>query len=214
MVNLYNLHRYQNKIADGSIYVDGDFLTRSRKLAERAYQVGYIGRFSREKGVLEFTQSLLLVAKQEHIQAIMIGDGYLRDDIEDTLIRGDIQHKVKLTGWIQNRELPSHLSDIKIIVVPSYAEGLPNLVLEAMGCGCIVIATPVGGVLDVVKDGETGFIMEDNSPECIARNVMRALSHPSLEQIAQNACALIKNKYTYEAAIERYRKILMNLRPK
>jgi len=214
MVNLYNLHRYQNKIGDGSLYIHAPFLRRSRKLAKRAYQVGYIGSFSRRKGVLEFTQSLLLVAKQEHIQAIMIGDGDLKNNIKQILVGGDIQDKVKLTGWIQNRELPSYLSDIKTVVVPSYMEGLPNLVLEAMGCGCIVIATPVGGIPDVVKDSETGFIMEGNSPEYIAKSVMRALNHPNLEQIAQNACALIKNKYTYEAAIERYRKILMNLRPK
>jgi len=214
MVNLYNLRRYQNKIADGSLYIGTPFLGRSKKLAERAYQIGYIGNFSRRKGVLEFARSLSFLLKGEHAQAIVIGDGDLKDHIKQILVRGDIQHKVKLTGWIQNRQLPSQLSDIKIIVVPSYTEGLPNLVLEAMGCGCVVIATPVGGIPDVIKDGETGFIMEGNSPECIAKSVMRALNHPNLEQIAQNARVLIKNKYTYEAALERYRKMLMSLRLK
>ena len=80
-----------------------------------------------------------------------------------------------------------------------------------MGCGTPVLATSVGGAPDLIKNDETGFIMEDNSPECIAKNVMRALEHPNLERIVENARALIKREFTYEAAVERYRKILKEL---
>ena len=80
-----------------------------------------------------------------------------------------------------------------------------------MGCGTPVLATPVGGIPDVIKDGETGFILEDNLPECIAENVIRALNHQNLEKIAKNARKVIEDEYTYEAAVERYRKILKEL---
>ena len=80
-----------------------------------------------------------------------------------------------------------------------------------MACGTPVLATSVGGVPDVIKDEETGFIMKDNSPECIAKNVMRALEHPDLEKIVENARALVEREFTYEAAVERYRKILKEL---
>ncbi len=80
-----------------------------------------------------------------------------------------------------------------------------------MACGTPTLATPVGGIPDVIKDGETGFIMEDNSPECIARNVIRALNHPNLEQVAKNARTLVKGEFTYEKAVERYRNILVSL---
>ena len=83
--------------------------------------------------------------------------------------------------------------------------------IGAMACGAVVLATPVGGVPDLIKDEETGFILEDNSPECIAENVMRALNHPELDKIMNNARKLIEAEYTYEAAVERYRKILKNL---
>jgi len=103
---------------------------------------------------------------------------------------------------------------MKLLVVPSYVEGLPNIVLESMACGTPVLATPVGGIPDVIRDRETGFIMEDNSPECIAKNVERALNHPALEQITINARALIEKEYSYEASVERYRNMLRSLRPK
>ena len=80
-----------------------------------------------------------------------------------------------------------------------------------MGCGTPVLATPVGSIPDVIKDDETGFIMKDNSPECIARNVIRALEHPNLDEIVKNARALVEREFTYEAAVERYRKILENI---
>ena len=80
-----------------------------------------------------------------------------------------------------------------------------------MGCGTSVLATSVGGVPDLIKDGETGFIMEDNSPECIAENVIRALDHLELEKIVKNARALVERDFTYEAAVERYRKLLKEL---
>ncbi|HJH26821.1 MAG TPA: hypothetical protein C5S37_08640 [Methanophagales archaeon] len=80
-----------------------------------------------------------------------------------------------------------------------------------MACGTPVLATPVGAIPDVIKDGNTGFIMKDKSPECIAKNVMRALEHPNLERIVENARALVEREFTYEAAVERYRKILKEL---
>ena len=77
-----------------------------------------------------------------------------------------------------------------------------------MGCGTPVLATPVGGVPDVINDGNIGFIMKDNSPERIAENVMRALEHPNLDEIVKNARALVEREFTYEAAVKRYRRIL------
>ena len=80
-----------------------------------------------------------------------------------------------------------------------------------MACETPVLATPVGGIPDLIKDGETGFIMENNSPECIAENIIRVLGHPNLEKIVKNARELVEKEFTYEAAVERYKKILENI---
>jgi len=74
-----------------------------------------------------------------------------------------------------------------------------------MACGTPVLATSVSAIPDVIKDCETGFMMEDNSPEVIAANVIRALEHPDLEGIAQRAQALVERKFTFERAVERWR---------
>ena len=123
----------------------------------------------------------------------------------------NLNNKVELTGWIPHDELPDYLNELKLVVLPSCTEGLPNVMLEAMACGTPVLATPAGAVRDTIKDEKTGFIMDYNSPECIAENVTRALKHPDLAMIVGNARALVEQEFTYEAAVKRYRKILENI---
>ncbi|MFC1994375.1 glycosyltransferase, partial [Chloroflexota bacterium] len=103
---------------------------------------------------------------------------------------------------------PGYLNDLKLLILPSYSEGLPKSVIEAMACGTPVLATSVGGIPDVIKDGETGFIMEDNSPETIAQNVVRALNNPNLEQITQNARKLVEQEYSCEIIVGKYKQAL------
>jgi len=78
-----------------------------------------------------------------------------------------------------------------------------------MACGTPVLVTPVGSIPDIIKDGNNGFIMQNNSSKNIADNVLRALENPDLEKIAENAKKLVVQQFTYEAAIKRYEKILL-----
>lgn len=211
IVERYNLQKYQHKITVMSLYIPIYFFDVNKKLTERVYQIGYAGSLFKMKGVLEFAESLPPILKNEQSRAIIIGNGDTKDEIKEIFVNNNIQNKVELVGWIENNKLPRYLNDIKVIVLPSYSEGLPNTVLEAMACGCVVLATPVGGIPSVIKDGKTGFIMENNSPECIARNVVRAFGHPNLERIVENARELVEREFTYKAAVDRYGGILENI---
>jgi glycosyltransferase involved in cell wall biosynthesis len=92
---------------------------------------------------------------------------------------------------------------LRLLVLPSYTEGLPNIMLEAMACGTPVLATP-----DVIIDGKTGFIMENNSPECIAENVIRALNSPDLERIAEERRQFVEENFSFESTVTRWKEVL------
>jgi len=83
--------------------------------------------------------------------------------------------------------------------------------LEAMACGTPVLATPVGAIPDVIIDDKTGFIMESNSPECIAENVIRALNSPDLELIAENGRRFVEGVFTFEKAVKDWKGILQEI---
>lgn len=136
------------------------------------------------------------------------GDGSLKDSIVATLQDEGLTARVDLPGWISHDDLPAYLNQLRLLVLPSYTEGLPNIMLEAMACGTPVLATPVGAIPDVIRDEKTGFIMEDNSPECIAENVVRALEHPDLEEIAEVGRRFVGEEFTFERAVERWREVL------
>lgn len=210
------LKRYANKIHFGGsrFYVDVDAFKVARNLDSRENLVGYIGRLIEIKGVMNFVKAIPLLSEEPAVGRFVIGgDGLLRGKIENEIKNANWGDKVTLTeGWIPRDKLPQHLNKIKLLVIPSYAEVGPHIVFEAMACGTPVLAPPVGVVPDVIKDGETGFIMENNSPQCIAHNIIRALNHPDLAQIAKNARKLIEREYTHQAAVERYRSILASLR--
>jgi len=208
-----NLARYRSKISIAHRhFLDFNNFKIQRQLSARDNIVGYIGRLSQEKGILNFAQSIpMALDRINNIRFLIGGEGQMYSKVEECLTRETLNSKVHLVGWIPHDELPKCLNDLKLLVLPSYTEGLPNIMLEAMACGTPVLATPVGAIPDVISDGETGFIMEDNSPECIASNVMRALNYPSLEEIAKNAHALVEKEFTYEAAVEKYRNILSSL---
>jgi len=207
----FGLERYKHKSSIAhEHFLDFDRFKIQKPLNERDNLVGYIGRLSQEKGILNLMEAIPKVAKTTDEAAFLIGgDGQLRPQVEK--YTNKLNNKVKFVGRIPHDEFPAHLNKLKLLVLPSYTEGLPHIMLEAMACGTPVLATPVGAIPDIIKDGETGFIMENNSPECIAENIVRAINHPNLEQIARNARALVEREFTYQAALERYRDILASL---
>ena len=214
LIEEWNLEKHKDKIYIAhEHFLNFDMLKIKKKLDERNNLVGYIGRLSEEKGVSNFVKAIPgMIKRKDDLEFLIGGDGQMQYGIEKYIGEESLDDKVKLAGWIPHDKLPDYLNELKLVVLPSYTEGLPNLMLEAMACGTPVLATPVGAIPDIITDGETGFITENNSPECIAKNVMRALEHPDLERIVENARALVEREFTYEDAVERYRKILESMR--
>jgi len=214
LISFGKLEKYQGKIsvAHGH-FLDFDSFKPKKMLSERGDLVGYIGRLSEEKGVMNFVEAIPgVLTLRKKTRFLIIGEGPLSAEIEALLKTYKLGNKVSLLGWVPHNELPEYINQLKLLVLPSYTEGLPNIVLEAMACGTPVLATPVGSIPDLIKDEETGFIMEDNSPEKIASGIIRVLEHPKLKEMANNARFLVEQNYTFEIAVEGYRNILDSLR--
>ena len=205
----FNLEKHNNKVIIAhEFFIDFNVFKLQYQLKKRNNNVGYVGRLSKEKGVLNFIEAVALLLKEKkEITFFIIGNGELREEVKGFIDQKDLNERVQLSGWIPHKELPKYLNEMKLLVIPSYTETGPYVMLEAVACETPVLATTVGIIPGIIKDGETGFILEDNSPETIAKGIIRALNHPNLEQIAANARVLVEREFTFEAAVERYRKI-------
>ncbi len=206
----WNMERFAGKILIAhEHFLDFTKFTIITPYSDRPPLIGYIGRLSAEKGVQNFTEALsTILNNHQDLHVLIGGDGRLKDAIETSLQENGIINRVDLPGWISHDDLPKYLNQLRLLILPSYTEGLPNIMLEAMACGTPVLATPVGAIPDIIRDGETGFIMENNSPECIARNVLRALTHPDLEGIAEKGRQYVEREFTFEKAVERWKEIM------
>ncbi|MDH7594431.1 MAG: glycosyltransferase [Methanomicrobiales archaeon] len=210
LIRDYHLTPYRHKILiAGEHFLDFTTFTVTTPYPDRPPLIGYIGRLSREKGVQNFAQALpAILSNHQNLRVLIGGDGQLKESITASLDKENITARVDLPGWISHDDLPKYLNQLRLLILPSYTEGLPNIMLEAMACRTPVLATPVGAIPDVIQDGVTGFIMENNTPECIARNVMRALNHPDLEGIAERGRRYVEREFTFEKAVERWKQIL------
>lgn len=213
LIHKWNLQKFCNKIEIAPRhYLNFKKYSVTAPLHGRPLLIGYIGRLSVEKGVLNLIRAIPAIFNRQEDSRIFIGgDGDLKDSIQASLREGGVTARVDLPGWISHDDLPRYLNQLRLLVLPSYTEGLPNIMLEAMACGTPVLATPVGAIPDVIIDGKTGFIMENNSPECIAENVIRALNSPDLEEIAEAGRRFVEEHFTFEKVVENWKKVLQNI---
>ena len=211
-IKKWDLEKHKNKIyVAHKHHLDFYKFNVKKKFDKRNNIVGYIGALTEGKGVLNFVKAIPEIIKErEDIEFLIGGNGHLMQHIQKYLQEHDLNSKVKLVGWIPHTEIPDYLNELKLFVLPSYTEGLPNIMLEAMACGTPVLVTPVGAIPDVIRNEETGFMIKDNSPECVAKSVLMALECSNLEEIAKNARVIVEREFTYEKAVEMYRNILEN----
>lgn len=210
LIRAWDLSMYRNKILIAhEHFFDLNLFTVTTPLADRPPLIGYIGSLGEVKGVLNFTLALpTTLNDQQDLRVLIGGDGDLKETIASSLQEQGVSTRVDLPGWISHDDLPRYLNQLRLLVLPSYTEGLPNIMLEAMACGTPVLATPVGAIPDVIVDGKTGFIMENNTPECIAENVIRALNSPDLERIAEAGKRYVEENFTFDKTVKNWKRIL------
>jgi len=141
-----------------------------------------------------------LVSERNDIHIIIAGSGEIESQIRNQ-IKPEYLGKFEFCGWVPRSEIPKLLNRIRILVIPSYTEGLPNVMLEAMACGTLVIATSVGTIPDIIKDGETGFILKDNSPKTIKEGISRAIEHKNQCAIVEKSLSIINNNFSFDESV-------------
>lgn len=210
-ITFQNLDKYKEKIAIAPVFVDKDLFPCLNTIKERKNIIGYFGVIARDKGVMELLLAIGELGEwltQHDVQVLIGGQGPQLSDLMDLTKSLGLSDFVRYLGWVPHTTLSTYLNELKLLVLPSYSEGLPNIVLEAMACGTPVLVTPVGAIPDIIQDGNTGFIIPENSPRCIAREIVRAITDPNLEEIAENARRLISEQFSYESTSKRYAELL------
>ena len=163
--------------------------------------IGFVGELREKKGLSALLYAYTQVNKTLPAALLIIGDIRAGEDrkVFDEIQASIPNAKIVITGYVSNHDLPSYYSVVDVFVHPSLRDGMPNALLEAMACEKPVIATPVGGVLDVLSDGENGRLVPVNDINCLTNIIQEVLSDRSLQkQLGRSARQSIQSKFTLQ----------------
>lgn len=134
----------------------------------------------------------------ENVKFLVLGTGHEEEMLKQRVKKLNLENRVIFLGFVKHEEMPKYLHISDIFIRPSLSEGFGNSYIEAMAAGIPVIATPVGGIVDFLKDGETGLFCEVKNPKSIAWKVEMLLNDKSLkEKIVKNALDMVERKYQW-----------------
>ncbi|UWQ78532.1 glycosyltransferase [Leisingera sp. S132] len=138
-----------------------------------------IGRFVEQKGQMVLVRAMAqLVAQVPDAQLALIGDGEMRPDLEAAIAELGLQRNITLTGWLAEDGVRQELGRAHALVMPSFAEGLPMVVMEAMAAARPVIATYVAGTPELVQPGKTGWLIPAGDETALAEALLELSETP------------------------------------
>ena len=162
--------------------LDDVFLSSTAQKTTTKGQFVCVGRLCEQKGQLLLLDAIKqLQAEGIRCQLILAGDGPMRKDVEARISAYQLQDAVTITGWISSDHVKSLLLESNCMVLPSFAEGLPVVIMEAMALRRPVISTYVAGIPELVQPGKNGWLVPAGDAECLKIAMKTMLSTPEDE---------------------------------
>ena len=161
-----------------------------------------VGRLCEQKGQLLLVQAAAsLVREGVPLELVLAGDGEMRGQIEQEIELLGLGRHVRITGWIGSDQVRSELLGARALVLPSFAEGLPVVIMEAMALGRPVISTYVAGIPELVRDGMEGWLVPAGDVDAVAEAMRACLSAPAeaLAQMGRAALARVRERHHVDA---------------
>lgn len=157
-----------------------------------------VGRLCEQKGQLLLVGALAqLAARNVDFEVVLAGDGELRGEIERLIARHGLEGKVRITGWISSAQVREEILAARALVLPSFAEGLPVVIMEALALCRPVLSTYVAGIPELVRPAENGWLFPAGSVEMLAAvlETVLATSPETLERMGDAGRQLVLERH-------------------
>lgn len=178
--------------------IDDTFLDEPATPVPDVARVVWVGRFEPQKDPMTLVHAVRILNNAgTRCELVCIGDGALRAEVEK-----EIQSKpalpIKLVGWTSSREVLTHLRNARALVLPSRAENIPSVIMEAFALHRPVVSTNVGGISELVEDGVNGWLVPPRSADALAAALCQVLqtSTARLDEMACRGAQKVHRCYT------------------
>jgi glycosyltransferase involved in cell wall biosynthesis len=186
-------------------------LKREFKISARYKIIGTIGKLSKEKGHKYFLKAATEIKKKySNVKFVIVGEGALKRKLKTLAKKVKIENSVIFVGF--REDIPEILDDFDIFVLSSVREGIPLVLLEALAKAKPVVSFEVGGIPEVITNGETGILVQARNYKSLAENVVSLLNKPQLaKKIAKKGQERVKKDFNLEAMTDKYQEIYQQI---
>jgi len=161
------------------------------------------GRLAPWKGFADLIRAMKVLSQRRRARLIILGDGPLRSELEALIVELGLKDVVSLLGHVENPL--KYFARADVFVLSSHVEGLPNVLVEAMMCGCTPVSTDCPtGPLEVLQNGKYGYLVPMRNPVVMATGIEQALDRP----IQKNLLAEAIRPFEEDSVLERHFKVL------
>lgn len=169
-------------------------------------RVTFMGNLNKNKGVYDIIEAAKYI-QNPNIIINLYGKGIF-EEFNNLISDNQVTEIVKIQGWIGGAEKDIALENSDIYILPSYTEGLPMSILEAMSAGLPIISTPVGGIPEAVKDGVNGFLIQPGDYKALAEKIDLLANDKELkEKMGQESLRIAKEKFDINVIINQLKEI-------
>mgnify|MGYP000711191983 FL=1 len=170
----------------------------------------FLGRLCKEKGLRELFSVLPQLHGQFPQMHVLLGGIWEDEELLEEAAK--MKEYVTDLGWLQGEAKKNYLRTSDLFVFPTYFEGQPVSVLEAMAYQCGIVATRVGGIPQMIEQEQTGLLIEPKDPEGLKSALQKLLSDPELcERLGKNARAKVQKEFSIEKSLQELIKIYQQL---
>lgn len=161
-------------------------------------------RLVKKNGLDTLVRAMIFLPADYQLQ--ILGVGPELGELKKICQKFKLENRVQFVGFVPYAEIPKYLAGAEVFSRPSRSEGLGNSYLEAMAVGLPVIAPPVGGIVDFLKDGQTGWLVPPDQPLALAEKIKSLTleqNYPQIDEVVNQARALVEENYNWDKIAEK-----------
>ncbi len=168
-----------HKVKEVHCGLDAEFYNKNKSAVPDNNRLVCVGRLCEQKGQLLLIDAIhRLKNKGVEIQLVLAGDGELRGEVEHLIRKYELSGNVVITGWISSDQVRDELLNSRALVLPSFAEGLPVVIMEAMSLRRPVLSTHIAGIPELVQSGTNGWLFPAGSVDSLVEAIENCLNTP------------------------------------
>ena len=174
----------------------------------------FLGALIKRKGVIDLLTAVKNVKERENLEfkVLIAGSGEEETLLKTYVEENNLQNIVKFLGWVDTKKKAKLLNEVDILVLPSYNEGLPIAILEALAYGVPVISTNVGSIAEAVIDNQDGFLFDAGDSESLSELMSKLIIDRKLwSQLSIGARSIAEKKFSEEKFFEDIQKLYLEL---